>query len=554
MAVNIKEVFSNKDLIKFVKFPLSLYKDHPLWVPPLNIDELNSLKKTNPAFAHCKARYFLAYKDGKIAGRIAGIINYNANSDWNEKNIRFGWIDMIDDIEVTKALIDTVAEWGREEGMETMNGPWGFSDMDKEGLLVEGFENEPSITTLYNYPYYGEHLEQLGFHKEVDWIQRKMKLPEQVPEKLAYFDKIVKEKFGLSVITPRKPKDIKKRAEEIFSVLNDSYVNLHEFTRLTDKQVKMYIGQYMPFINKDMICVVVDKNDRVVGFAITMPSLSKGFRKAGGRLLPFGFYHILKSLKTYDTVECYLIGVIPEYRHKGINAIIFNYLQKNYIRLGFKDVISNPMLENNLAVHGLFDYYDTEVYMRRRCYTRRLNPNVPETEVAIFAGGCFWGVQHYMSKAKGVLNTQAGYIGGNKKNPTYEEVKSGKTEHYEAVRVEFDPKKTTYEALCKLFFEIHDPGQNDGQGPDIGSQYCSAVFYTSDRQKQTAENIIEYLRRHGHEVCTVLEMSSNTTASTTPVKQIFWPAEDYHQNYYDIKGTTPYCHFRTKKFPDTAEK
>ena len=201
---------------------------------------MNSLRKTNPAFAHCESRYFLAYRDGEIVGRIAGIINHNANSDWNEKNIRFGWLDMIDDIKVTEALVNTVAEWGREKGMETMNGPWGFSDMDKEGLLVEGFDKEPSITTLYNFPYYGEHLEKLGFRKEVDWIQRRIIVPEAVPEKLAAYDKIIREKYGVSVIIPRKAKDIKRRAEEIFAVLNDSYAVLHEFTRLTDKQVKMY--------------------------------------------------------------------------------------------------------------------------------------------------------------------------------------------------------------------------------------------------------------------------------------------------------------------------
>lgn len=548
MSVEIREVFKDKDLVKFVKFPWVLYRNHPLWVPPLVIDELNSLKKTNPAFAHCKARYFLAYKEGSIAGRIAGIINYNANQDWNEKNIRFGWLDMIDDIEVTKALVDAVAEWGRQEGLETMNGPWGFSDMDKEGLLVDGFEKEPSITTLYNYPYYGEHLERLGFRKDVDWIQYSLALPENVPQKLVEYDNIIRDKYGLSVIVPKKPKDIKRRAEEIFDVLNNAYVNLHEFTRLTEKQVKMYIAQYMPFINKDLICVVVDKDDRVVGFAITMPSLSEGFRKANGRLFPLGFYHILKSLKTFNTLECYLIGVIPEYKHKGVNALIFNYLHANCVRMGFKTIITNPQLENNLAVQRLFDYYKTELYMRRRCYIKSLDRNVPDTEVAIFAAGCFWGVQHYFSKEKGVLSTSAGYIGGTKRNPQYDEVKSGKTGHYEAVRVEYDPAAVTFEDLCKLFFEIHDPAQLDGQGPDIGSQYRSAVFYTSDLQKKKTEEIIGLLRSKGHEVNTSIFMGSFQESPLTPVNQIFWEAEDYHQEYYDKTGGSPYCHIRTRKF------
>lgn len=548
MPVEIREVFKNKDLVKFVKFPWELYRNNPLWVPPLVIDELNSLKRTNPAFAHCKARYFLAYRDGRIVGRIAGIINYNANQDWNEKNIRFGWLDMVDDLEVTKALVDTVAEWGRQEGLETMNGPWGFSDMDKEGLLVDGFDKEPSITTLYNYPYYGEHLEKLGFRKDVDWIQYSLDLPEQVPPKLAEYDDIIREKYGLSVIVPKKPKDIKKRAEEIFGVLNDSYVNLHEFTRLTDKQVKMYIAQYIPFINKDLICAVVDRDDRVVGFAITMPSLSEGFRKADGKLFPFGFYHILKSLKTFRTLECYLIGVIPEYKHKGVNALVFNYLHKNCVRMGFKTIITNPQLENNLAVQRLFDYYETKPYMRRRCYIKQLNPYHPATDVAIFAAGCFWGVQHYFSKEKGVVSTAAGYIGGTRRNPLYAEVKSGKTGHYEAVKVEYDPSVVTYEDLCKLFFEIHDPSQSDGQGPDIGTQYRSAVFYTSDMQKKKAEEVIALLRGKGYEVNTAVEMGSFHDSPLTPVNQIFWEAEDYHQDYYEKTGGSPYCHIRTSKF------
>ena len=548
MTVIIKEVLSLKDLKRFVRFPRRLYKNNPLYVPPLDVDEMNSLRKTNPAFAHCEGRYWLAYRDGEIVGRIAGIINHNANNDWHEKNIRFGWLDMIDDIEVTEALVNTVAEWGKERGLETMNGPWGFSDMDKEGLLVDGFDKEPSITTLYNFPYYGEHLERLGFRKEVDWIQRRIIVPDAVPEKLSTYDRIIREKFGVSVIVPRKAKDIKRRAEEIFAVLNDSYVVLHEFTRLTEKQVQMYIAQYMPFINKNMICVVVDRNDRVVGFAITMPSLSDGFRKAGGRLFPFGFFHILKSLRTFNTVECYLIGVIPEYKHKGINALIFNYLQNNYIKMGFKEVISNPQLESNLAVQRLFDYYDSELYMRRRCYILNIKEGRPSTETAIFAAGCFWGVQHYMDKAPGVVSTTVGYIGGHKKNPTYEEVKSHKTGHYEAVKVEFDPKRTSYGELCKLFFEIHDPAQLDGQGPDIGPQYLSGIFYTSDLQKHTAEDIMTLLRRRGHEVNTFLAPAAAVNSTETPTDQIFWPAEDYHQHYYEKTGGTPYCHFRKPKF------
>ncbi len=368
MSIIIKEVRGQRDLRKFVKFPEKLYAGHPLWIAPLRFDEYNTLKKSNPAFEHCEARYFLAYRNDTIVGRVAAIINHKANSEWKEKNIRFGWLDMIDDLEVTRALLDAVKQWGLEKGMETMNGPWGFSDMDKEGLLVEGYENIPSMTVLYNYPYYGEHLEKLGFDKEVDWIQRRLIIPSEVPAKLTQFDNIIREKFGVSVVVPRTKKDIKRRAEEIFAVLNDAYAPLHEFTRLTPRQIKLYIGQYIPFINKDMVCVIVDKDDKVVGFAITMPSLSKALQKAKGKLFPFGFIHLLKALRKFDTVECYLVGAIPEYQNRGLNALIFNYLHSNYIRMGFYDLVSNPQLEHNTAVQRMFDYYETEPYMRRRCY------------------------------------------------------------------------------------------------------------------------------------------------------------------------------------------
>lgn len=368
MSVTIKEIVSKRDLKRFIKFPHHLYKGDPRYIPNLNADEMHCLGKLNPAFAHCEARYFMAYKDGKEAGRIAGIINYNANSDWNEKNIRFGWFDFIDDIEVSAALLERVADWGREKGMEKINGPWGFSDMDKEGMLVEGFENIQTITTLYNKPYYCRHMERLGFQKECDWVQHKIIVPQQLHPKVVQMERIIREKFGVSVIIPRKPKDIKRRAKEIFGVLNDSYVVLKEFTRLTEQQIDLYISQYMPFINKDLICVIVDSSDRVVGFAITMPSLTEGFQKAKGKLFPTGFIHILRSLKKYETVECYLIGVIPEYKNKGLNALIFNYIFTGLKKLGTKEILLNPQLENNLAVQKIFEYYDPICYARRRCY------------------------------------------------------------------------------------------------------------------------------------------------------------------------------------------
>ena len=373
MSITIKEVLTKKDLKQFIKFPHTLYKNDPMYIPALDFDEMATLQKSNPAFAHCDARYFLAYKNGKIAGRVAAIINHHANRDWNQKNIRFGWFDVIDDIKVTKALIGAVGQWGIELGMERISGPWGFTDMDKEGLLTEGYDELQSITTIYNYPYYKDHLEALGFQKDVEWIQMRLALPQEKNEKFSQFKNLLLEKHGLSIVKTKSTKELKIRAKELFNVLNEAYSVLHEFTKLNEKQIDAYIAQYIPLINKDMICMIEDRNKKIIGFAITMPSLSKAFQKAKGKLFPFGWYHILKALKSNDTVECYLIGLVPEYQNKGLNAIIFDHLHSNYIKMGIKTLVANPQLETNTAAIRLFGSYPTEIFARRRCYFNHLS-------------------------------------------------------------------------------------------------------------------------------------------------------------------------------------
>ncbi len=344
-----------------------------MYIPALDMDEIATLSKTNPAFAHCDARYFLAYKGGEIVGRVAAIINHHANRDWNQQNIRFGWFDVIDDINVTKALLGAVGQWGRENGLNRISGPWGFTDMDKEGLLTEGFDQLQSITTIYNYPYYKDHLEALGYSKDVEWIQMRLDLPKERNPKFTQFKNILLEKYGLSIYKPKSTKELKIKAKQLFGVLNEAYSVLHEFTKLNEKQIDNYIAQYIPLINKDLICMIEDASERIVGFAITMPSLSKAFQKAKGRLFPFGWYHILKALKSNDTVECYLIGVIPEYQNKGLNAIIFDHLHSNYIDMGFTTLVANPQLETNTAAIRLFGSYPTEIFARRRCYFNHLS-------------------------------------------------------------------------------------------------------------------------------------------------------------------------------------
>lgn len=369
MTVSVRKVSGRKMLKEFIVFPERLYKGNKLWVPALMSDELFTLnKKKNPAFKYCEADYFLAERDGKTVGRIAAIINHNANRDWNTKSVRFGWVDFIDDYEVSKALFDAVRQWGEERGMDEMRGPLGFTDMDKEGLLIDGFDKYPSITTIWNYPYYLDHFSRYGLEKDVDWIQNEFPTPKQVPDKLHKFANVVMERYGLKIYRPKSIKDLKKRGIEIFSVYNEAYSSLYEFTRVSDEQIQCYVNQYLPIVNKDFICLIADKDDKIVGFAITMPCLSEAMIKAKGRYLPFGFWHLLRALKRVRTLELYLIGVLPQYKHKGLNAIIFDYLHSNAIKYKVEKVVTNPQLEYNTAVLSLFDEYPIIPYQKRRAY------------------------------------------------------------------------------------------------------------------------------------------------------------------------------------------
>lgn len=370
--VTISCVRTDKQLRAFIKFPEKLYKDHPYWVPPLRMDEMNCLKKTAPAFRHCDAEYFLAYKGDEIVGRVAAIINTVANHDWKENVVRFGWIDFIDDYEVSKALIEAVVKWGKERGMTYIKGPLGFSDMDKEGLLVEGFENIPSITCIYNYPYYADHLEKMGFVKDVDWTQDIMDIPETLSDKLTRFEEVIKERYGYTVMYPKRNSEYRKRGKEIFDVMNRSFTGLYEYSRLNDEQIQDYVNQYLPFVSRDLVCIILDKNDKIVGFAVTIPSLSKAFRKANGKLFPFGFIHILRALKRNDLLEALLIGIDPEHQGKGLSAVIFNHILRGAKKYGLKKMVMNPRLEENRKVRAIFDEFKPQLFMRRRCYKATL--------------------------------------------------------------------------------------------------------------------------------------------------------------------------------------
>ena len=375
MSIEIKEVKTKKELRQFVKFNLELYKGNPYHIPSLIDEEMMTLSKDkNPAFEKCDAIYFLAYKNNKIVGRIAGIYIPESNIIWKQKNARFGFVDFIDDTEVVDALFDAVTAWAKEKGMTALHGPLGFTDMDHEGMLVKGFDQLGTMATIYNYDYYPRHIERIGFIKDQDWIEYKIKIPECVPEKHLRIGEIVKEKYGLKILKFKKRKEIWPYANKIFETLNAAYSQLYAFTPLTPKQIEYYIKMYIPMLRLNLITIIIRESDNaVVGFAISLPSLSHAMQKAKGSLFPFGFFHLLKALYTKSKiVDLYLMGVLPEYRNKGVNALIFNDLIPQYISLRTVYAESNPELATNNAIHAQWDYFDVEHHKTRRAYIKHI--------------------------------------------------------------------------------------------------------------------------------------------------------------------------------------
>ena len=371
--LTIVPVVGKRMLRQFIHFPLHLYKDCKNWVPAFEDDEYKSLGPDNPSLDFCERELYLAFRGGEVVGRVAAIVNHHADEKWKEKVVRFGWIDFVEDFEVAKALVDTVVAWGRERGAQKVKGPLGFTDMDREGLLVEGFEKESPFTVIYNYPYYGEYLERMGFTKDADWTQRVIELPSELPAMFQYAN-LVESRYGLRIYTARTLKQMSYRGREMFHVLNDAFAPLYEYTKLSEDQIDGYVKQYVPVLNKDLVAFVVNEKDQLVGFTITMPHISAAVRKAKGRIWPFGWIHLLPALqpKRNDTAEALLIGVLPEYQAKGAAMLMFKYLHENFIRLGIKRLLLNPQLEENYKVQTLFGVYDPQPYQRRRSYVKEL--------------------------------------------------------------------------------------------------------------------------------------------------------------------------------------
>lgn len=376
MSVEIKTVeHSSKGLKPFVKFGIDLYKGNGCYVPPLVLDEIETLTPSaNPAFEFCRAQAFMAFRDGKPVGRIVAIINEVVNSRTARNECRFGFVDFIDDKEVVDALFGAAEKWARENGMTEMVGPLGFSDMDHEGMLVDGFDEMGTMATIYNYPYYPQHMVRMGYEKDADWIEFRVEVPGELPEKHRRVADMVSRRYGLRVKKFTSRKKLKDEyGVKLFELINDAYDNLYGYSPLTRRQIDYYIDKYLGILRLECVSVVVDSNDNLVAVGISIPSMSKALRKSGGKLFPFGWYHLLKGIKgKNDVVDLMLIAVAKEYMGKGVNALIFADLVPEYVKLGYRFAESNIELETNDNVQLQWQYFNYRQHRRRRSFRKRI--------------------------------------------------------------------------------------------------------------------------------------------------------------------------------------
>lgn len=367
--ITIEEIFTKKELKQFVTFPFSLYKKHNYWVPPIINDEVESFnKKTNPVFEHADARFFLAYKNEQIVGRVCAIINWHEVNNQKTKKMRFGWYDVVDDIEVSRILIEKVKEIGYQNNLEFIEGPVGFSNLDNVGLITQGFDHIGTMVTWYNHSYYVEHLKKLGFTKEKGFLENKFKMDYSGADKYEKFSRIIKERYQLKSKSYTSTKQIVPHVDEMFDVFEKAYSKLSSYVPISQRQKDFFKKKYISFINPEYIQFVFNKEDKMVGFAIMMPSFSEALQKAKGKLFPFGIFHLLKARKHSKNVTSYLIGVDPEYQSKGVTAIIFHQYFEAFQKKGIENVTRTPELEENVAISQLWKVFDPHTYRKRSTF------------------------------------------------------------------------------------------------------------------------------------------------------------------------------------------
>lgn len=378
-AVAVRPVSRPRDLRAFVAFPFELYRGHPLWVPPLKRDVLETFDPDrNPAYAHAETRLFLARRGGRVVGRVAAILNHAANRKWGTRNLRFGWFDAIDDLAVAEALFHAVAEWGRERGMETLTGPHGFCDLDPQGMLIEGFDELPTIAVYYNYPYYPRLLEHCGFEKEVDYVEYQTPVPHEtgIPERLLRLRERLLRRGRVRVVTFPSRRALLARAPELFALLDETFEEIYGTVPLTPEQREYYIRKYIGFVDPRTVKVAVNASDELVGFMLAMPSLSRAFQKARGRIWPLGWWHLWRGLRRREILDFYLAGVKEGYRNQGVDLLMVLAMAETALEMGFRVAESNPELETNTRIQAQWKPFGPRLHKRRRIYRKPLVPAV----------------------------------------------------------------------------------------------------------------------------------------------------------------------------------
>ena len=384
MAVLLKTVKTRCELRKFIDFPLGLYKDCDNYVPALRGDEFDTFNpKKNDAYEFCDAECYLAEKDGKLAGRVAAIVNHKANKTWQTRNVRFGWIDFIDDEEVSKALLDTVAQWGRERGMSKIVGPLGFTDMDPEGMLTDGYDQLSTMSTIYNYPYYVDHMVHLGFGKEVDWVERKVMVPTagHTADMQKYFRvaELSMKRYKLHMRHFKNAKEVLaadggKYVQKVFNIVNQAYANLYGYSQMNERQIQQYADTYLQFLDTRLLAIVEDENNEPIAMGVGIGSLSYALQKAHGKLFPFGWWHLAKAIyfKHAPVIDLLLVGVLPEWQNRGVNAPLFAQIIKAAMEQGYVWAETHPQLEDNEKSQGQWAHLDCTIHKRRRCWQKNL--------------------------------------------------------------------------------------------------------------------------------------------------------------------------------------
>ena len=373
--ITIKRITENKDYVAFVKFPFELYNNNPYWVPPIINEEVETIdRKINPVYQNSSARFFLAYKKGIIVGRIAAIVNWIEIKEIKKNKVRFGWFDVIDDITVSKLLLEQVVCFGKENKLDHIEGPVGFSNLDKAGLLTKGFEEPSTMITIYNYPYYATHLKELGFSLLAQWVEYEIKIAnfEDSPEKVKRFSSVIMKRFNLKVLDFKNKKEIIPYIDQMFNLLDETYNKLQTFVPIQNYQIEHYKKRYFKYVHKDFVKCVVDKNNRLIAFTITMPSFTRALQRINGKVTLFNIYNLLKAMWFNNRASFYLIGVHPDYQNKGITAIIFNEIQKAFNKHNITIVETNPELKENTAIQKLWKNYENRQHKRRATFTKNI--------------------------------------------------------------------------------------------------------------------------------------------------------------------------------------